>query len=153
MTATDLHIPGRKLACSVNRAGRITWLCDECGQPIKPETGYLTVDSGQATRQRQDAEERSHQRKVDARANGQRFVVVNMAEMMTWPECVEWEALHSECDQYPERDDYWFGVERADRLAKLLDWSAHLMGKVWLEETNWDDLLRTVAAAAGGADA
>jgi hypothetical protein len=41
----------RKLACTVARTGRITWLCEVCGQPIKAKAGYVTVDSGQALRQ------------------------------------------------------------------------------------------------------
>ena len=150
-TATTSELR-RQLTCTVSRAGRIAWLCDVCGQPVKAKTGYLTVDSGRALRQYRDAEEREFYREVDARVDG-RFALIDLAEMLTWPEPVQWQALHHDCDPDPERGDYWFGVERVDSLAKLLDWSAHLMGKSWLDETDWDHLLRTVAAAAGGADA
>jgi hypothetical protein len=142
----------RKLACTVSRVGRITWLCDVCGQPIKAKTGYVTVDDGKALRQYGDAEEREFRREVEARANGQ-IAFIELTEMLSWPDSVKWQALHHDCDPDPERGDYWFGVERVDTLARLLDWAAHLSEKNWIAQTDWDDLLRTVAAAAGGADA
>ena len=73
--------------------------------------------------------------------------------MLDVPRVCSLAGLHRDCDQDLERNDYWVSVERANTLARLIDWSAHLSGKVWCHETNWDDLQRIVAEAAGGADA
>jgi hypothetical protein len=145
--------PTDRLACTVSRTGRITWLCNVCGQPIKAKTGYLTADWGRALQQYWDAKKRDRQRWNETEARGERFVAFNVSELLDAPGPVSWQALHRDCDPDPERDDYWFGVERADTLAKVMNWTAHLMEKNWLPETNWRHLLRIVAGSGGGADA
>jgi hypothetical protein len=48
--------------CTATRTGRLTWLCEVCGQLIKADTGHLTVDHGQAIQRRMEAREREDQR-------------------------------------------------------------------------------------------
>lgn len=136
-----------KVTCTVDITGQITWQCSVCGQPIAAGSGYLAVDHGAAYAQYRASTERGHQRWLEGTA------VISLAAILAEPDAARWQALHRDCDPNLERDDYWFGVERADTLPKMLDWTAHLSGKVWLTETDWGDLIRQVAAAAGGADA
>ena len=143
----------RRIRCTITSTGRITWRCDACGKPIKAKTGYVTVDRGKAMQQHWEADEREFQRLTKARAEGHSFTIISGTELLAWPGPVGWQLLHQTCDQNLERDDYWFGVERVDTLAKLLNWAAHLLEKKWLPETDWSHLLHEAAAAAGGADA
>jgi hypothetical protein len=136
----------RRSACDVNRNGRIAWLCEVCNNPIGGKAGYLTVDRERAMRQSSDEQERQQRWRDEGR------LAIPLSEFLDAPGPVRWQVLHLDCDLDLERDgDYWFHIERADTSAKMLDWSAHLMGKTWLEETDWDSVLRRVATAAGGA--
>lgn len=56
-----------------------------------------------------------------------------------------WRAYHFTCDPQPESDDYSIPVERISTLRGVLGWTAHLMGKRWIAETDWADVLRELA--------
>ena len=58
--------------------------------------------------------------------------------------------MHRHCDPHPDGEDYWFGVERARSLAAVIDWTAHLLGKDWFPETNWDQLLYNLVLPQAG---
>jgi hypothetical protein len=51
--------------CTATRTGRLTWLCEVCGQLIKADTGHLTVDHGQAIQRRMEAREREGARRPE----------------------------------------------------------------------------------------
>ena len=55
---------------------------------------------------------------------------------------VRWETYHFDCD--PDIDDNLYGVDvaRCRTQGHLLSWTAHLMGKRWIRDTNWDAFIR-----------
>ena len=143
-----------RFACDVNRSGRIVWLCEVCNKPIRAKTGYLTVDRERAMRQNSDAEEREYRRKADALAKGERLVVIFASEMLEWPGAVKWQALHLDCDPDLEpglAHEVRRPVKHFCQRVGALD--VEPIVTITLEETDWDSVLRRVAAAAGGADA
>jgi hypothetical protein len=54
-----------------------------------------------------------------------------------------WHMQHGTCD--PGGIGYAIAIERVRTHAQLLAWTAHLMGKRWLERTNWDTVIRNAA--------
>jgi hypothetical protein len=53
--------------------------------------------------------------------------------------------LHRGCDPNPDGEEYWIAVERIRTATDVIWWSAHLLGKNWIEHTNWGDVLRGIA--------
>lgn len=116
----------------------IRWQCDICHQPVQGITGYLHVSVT-------DADARS--RAVDAWEDAHPGVCT-MADALTHPQLVHWHVHHAECDPEPESDDYWIPVSRISTYAQVLGWTAHLMEKNWLNNTDWPALLRTLDEVA-----
>ncbi len=117
---------------------QIVWTCEKCGFPVEDNDGALHVDVRLALKARRD---------VQAAKDAHPDSAWSLGELMAQPGPVPWEVHHSACDPRPDSDDYWIAVSRARSHAQLLNWTAHLMGKTWLENTTWDDVIRT---AAGG---
>ncbi len=121
--------------------GRITWPCEVCGKPIKDGAGYLTV-SIRAMRVHEDSwvqyRERLRQRR-EAAGNPALFAE-DLADMPR-TQRAHWLAVHGECDPDPGSGGHQIEVERIRTAHHLLAWTAHLMGKRWLRDTDWADLL------------
>jgi len=116
----------------------LVWICDACRKPVTDKTGYIHANYyafGQV--------EAAH-REFDEAHRGE--FAVNLGEFMKLPDPARWMVHHQTCDPDIDGNDYVIDVERARTHAKLLDWTAHLMEKVWLEYTDWDDLIRRMAA-------
>ena len=47
---------------------------------------------------------------------------------------------------------YWFDAYRCSTAFDLLGWTAHLLGKKWLEDTDWDEFIYRVLRANGWRD-
>lgn len=116
----------------------ITWNCNVCGFPIADDTGYLSLDmSAVAT-----VEEARHNWKTD-HPDG-----ASLDDLMRYPEAAPWAALHKHCDPDPEGPSYWYDIERCRTHQQLLARTAHLMGKRWLNATNWDQIITQKAGDA-----
>jgi hypothetical protein len=61
---------------------------------------------------------------------------VTGAGLIAHPETVAWRALHSTCDN-GEDDLYSIPSSKLSTWADLVEWTAHLMEKTWLADTNW----------------
>ena len=54
---------------------------------------------------------------------------------------IGWQARHVACTA--DLDDYYgVPVEEIRDPAGVLTWTAHLLGKVWIANSNWDDVIR-----------
>jgi hypothetical protein len=121
--------------------GTLTLPCDICGQPVTGIDGYICVDKNAAHRCRAAIQE------WKTRNPGP---VISGTALLTYPDAAVWQIYHRACD--PQRDsdnDYWFYVGRADTALDLLGWTAHLLGKTWLKDTDWSGFLYRVLRANG----
>jgi hypothetical protein len=117
---------------TVSDAGRITWLCRKCQNPIRPGAGYITHNS--ATR---IAYKTAWTRHKEAH-RGELYV--SLADMPD-EQPAQWHPWHRTCDPHPNDSGYWIDVDRCGTLAELIHWTGHLMSKNWISDTDWDDLL------------
>lgn len=113
----------------------IIWNCDQCAKPIDDGTGYVAVSYS-------DIRKTEEAREAWEKANP--GPVYRGDVLMAYPEDARWHALHADCDPMPDSGDYWFAVERIRTIAQALDWTLHLMEKVWLPCTDWVAFLRRV---------
>jgi predicted GIY-YIG superfamily endonuclease len=109
----------------------LVWLCRECEQPIADGDGYLTVSA---------AEQRAHRARKADRPDG---APLTMSDVMHHQRPT-WRAFHRSCDPDLADAGYWFDVARIRTVDDVLDWTAHLIGKRWLPDTNWKQVLEHV---------
>lgn len=112
--------------------GRLAWYCDTCGGFIHGGNGYLRVSKELALRRKRKREE--------VPVNGK-----YTENWDTWSRRIPWRALCSGCDNHwgDWEGDYTIGVYPLNLLAE----AALLMGKPWVLETDWADLLQAVSDA------
>ncbi len=126
--------------------------CQKCEKPIgKDGAFYLPYRERQrfhAAKQRQDEFEK---RKRTESPGG--LVCYNLTEMLEYTaEAMHWK-IHctpcmNPCIDHPDDShcdgcggSYWFYGSRADTWPKIANWTAHLWGKRWFADTNWDQVL------------
>lgn len=114
---------------------RLVWPCAECGEPIADRTGYIHISYVEI-----NAHERAW-REFDKTHDG----IATASEFLSLPSQARWYAHHLDCDPMSDEPDYWFDVSRARTHAQLLNWTAHLLGKNWIQSTTWDELIRIMA--------
>jgi hypothetical protein len=119
---------------------QIVWLCNVCGSPVADGAGYLEVDM-RVVHQVEEAHRRFEEEQRDTSPWG----AVDLGAFLDLPPGARWLAHHAVCDPDPEYSGYWFAIERARTHAHLLNWTAHLMSKTWLEFTNWNELIGRMA--------
>ena len=59
----------------------------------------------------------------------------------------EWAPRHHLCRE-PAEDYYEVPVEQLRDADGVLRWTAHLLGKVWLANSNWDAIIRSTVKGA-----
>ena len=137
---------GKRRSSPAPRVTRqLVWKCETCDQPVADGKGYIHVDVRAASQHGQDMASLTEEVKASNRLGWEMWTGDYLRRMMALEEA-RWEVHHRECDPNPDRDDYWFDVARARTHAHLLDWTAHLMDKNWLEDTTWGGFIRTAAA-------
>lgn len=115
-----------------------TWTCDKCHRPVANEKGYICCDWLEALKRQRLHDQRDREKRKEAEASGTKFICWTGAELLRdYQPPVTWEVLHYRCDPDPDRNDYWFAIERCRDLEDLLDWNAHLAEKQWLKHTDW----------------
>jgi hypothetical protein len=133
---------------SVDR--HIVWRCDICRQPIDDTQGYVAIDDEAIKRYRADSArwDADHQ----GRTPSGRFQAYSISELLDAPQPAQWRVLHRSCDPDPHQTwVYWIGVETCRTLVELLDWTCHLLEKGWLDDTNWNQVVRRAVAGRQGA--
>ncbi|WP_328449898.1 hypothetical protein OG780_19415 [Streptomyces sp. NBC_00386] len=119
-------------------------ICDTCKKPIEGASGYLWVDNDKVNTALADAAKWNRKHTIpegEPLAGGQLF---SGADLFDYPEAIQWQAHHHACDPNQDANAYSIQANRIDTWAELLDWTAHLMEKDWLNHTDWDELLRGV---------
>jgi predicted GIY-YIG superfamily endonuclease len=113
-------------------------ICTACG---KPGADYLEVDDSKAYQQMLDERAREQNRLERSRTEGLTAFIITGAELMEGPDRVPWQAWHRACDPRPDASTYWFDADRISTWEHVADWTAHLMGKNWFLDTDWQQLL------------
>jgi len=119
-------------------SGNLVWICEACRKPIANDAGYIHANYASFGKV-----ETAHHEFEEAHRGE---FAINLGEYMKLPDPARWMVHHQACDPDIDGIDYVINVERARTHAKLLDWTAHLMGKVWLEYTDWRGFIRRMAA-------
>lgn len=144
--------PARRVV-RISGGDRLRWYCDECGHEVANGSGYVTIDGRAAwARLRAKNQMRSAREVVPgetpAQAVRRRVTFTNLSAVLTLEDEHPrplWHALHAACDPQPDSLDYWLAVESISTLPQVLNWTAHLMGKEWVSETDWRDLINRIA--------
>ena len=112
---------------------QFVWQCEVCGKPIKDGQGYIDCVPDEPL-----PENLGSRMKV-----GEDGKLVEVPFSPRERERRRWAPLHQRCDpRFDLFSFYWIDVERCRYYWQLLDWSAHLMEKSWLEQTDWNEFLR-----------
>ncbi|MDX3490941.1 hypothetical protein [Streptomyces sp. ID05-18] len=120
-------------------ARELTLICGTCKRAVVRDDGYLWVSRREADSVRKAYRALEH-RRTDPRDGSMSF---GLADICGLPAPAVWRADHHGCDFTPENDaHYRIPADRLRLRADLLDWTAHLTGKIWLPHTDWRDLLR-----------
>ena len=112
------------------RTGRhIEWICHVCKDPIYDTLGGVWI---------------SYRHIREASTPSPRAGAMSVSEILASLEDDPiWGATHDRCTDRETLDDsYWLPVESLRTPTTLLNWTAHLLGKTWLPNTNWDDIIR-----------
>lgn len=121
----------------------IKWTCHTCRRAVAPRAGYLHIDKSRVNERQRSYEEGARARAAEAEHSG--VQTWRATDLLAAADPVPWQVHHAGCDPEPDRIDYCIPLDRAQTHAQLLDWTAHLMGKRWIDVTNWADLIRRVA--------
>lgn len=123
----------------------IEWMCEVCGQFIKKGAGYIQCPTAEL--QRYEDEMAAWREEYPDKGPVDGFAPVDWTALFAMPDKAHWTVVHRECDPLPDDDGYWFGTERALSAIDLLQWTAHLMEKDWLDQTDWQRFIHVTAAA------
>ncbi|MFF3242907.1 hypothetical protein ACFYWY_04025 [Streptomyces sp. NPDC002870] len=122
-------------------------ICDACKQPVDDRDGCIWIDNGMIN-ERQESVRAWEKEGMDRTPAGE-LVIRNAMEIMNYPGGVRWNVHHSACDLDIDADAYSIEVERLRSWADLAHWTAHLMGKAWLGDTDWRKVLDSAAHGEG----
>lgn len=108
---------------------RVEWICDVCKSPIDNTLGGVWISH-------------DHIRKAMEPQRPQSLMTVSEI-MARLEDGSTWRITHDRCAPRDTLDDsYWLPVESLRTDTTLLNWTAHLLSKSWLPNTDWDDVIR-----------
>lgn len=119
--------------------GAIRWYCDECGR--ETSDGYIQLLG--AERRRYDQEWQEWGKTFPEGQHTGPFL--NWDAFWARPQPAHWQVVCADCDPDKDGGGYWIHLQRAATWRELVMWTSHLMGKAWLDQTDWDDLLERTA--------
>jgi hypothetical protein len=122
--------------------GTVTWRCQSCGEPIDAGEGFLCLPYAERRRYQGElgAWKERHPRGTDGPDGW-----IDLSALLAMPEHAKWGAWHLRCDPEPDESFYFIAVERIRSPWDVLHWTGHLLGKQWIDETDWITVLRTVS--------
>lgn len=124
-------------------------LCDVCREPLGGAGDYLRVSVNEAVQRGAELNEWDERHRTPG--GGISFDLSKPEDAP--PPDVRWAVYHGGCDPDPDNEEgYWFGAERCTNFAELLYWTAHLMEKRWVRNTDWDHRLRRILHDSGAVD-
>ena len=134
---------------ATTKTDTLTLPCDLCKKPVTGKAGYIIVDRRDIHRYR----EASKAWKSKYQPDDGHWHPVNLAALLDGPDPAPWHIYHRACDPDPDdNSEYWFDAYRCSTAFDLLGWTAHLLGKKWLEDTDWDEFIYRVLRANGWRD-
>lgn len=128
-------------------AGSLVFRCERCNQPVTGDTGYLHVSYDDIYAHEQ-AWNKWEQKQRTVNADDEpvggysiyRWIPATALADLAGP--ARWRVHHRKCDPDPDGNDYWVSVNRVTSYEELLSWTAHLLNKTWLSDTDWSDFIR-----------
>ena len=126
---------------------RNTWRCSTCDKPLQRGHGWIELIGSQMALA-YDALRHADQMIARAYRTTGLPQMTTGADLLDMPGPAHWRATCRTCNGDDAGSGYFIEVAQISSLAAVLDWTAHLSQKVWLEHTDWDDVCRLVAAAA-----
>lgn len=131
------HAPPRR-TCS------LVWICDVCQEPIEDDRGYITLSYADLGRYRRGV--KAFDERIAEKYPGPLKCYPISELLHHYPELAHWRVLHRKCDPNLQSDDYWISVERIRTAAELVHWCAHMLGKNWIQDTTWTEILHQAEA-------
>lgn len=119
----------------------LEFICDSCSRPVANGDGSVFIWFV-------DLHDRRRQLAEWERIHGGDSSAVDLADLLTHPDDVQWRIRHYDCEP-DDSDGYHIDVEHVRTWRGLVEWTSHLMEKNWLQETTWGALL---GSAARGTD-
>lgn len=115
----------------------ITWTCDGCGNDIGTEQAFFHISHVAIAAQAENVEA------WEAKRTG---LVMSFTEFLERPEPVKWQVHHEACDPDEEEhaSDYAISLHELRTPRQMLRWSADLMGKSWIGETDLTEIMRRI---------
>jgi hypothetical protein len=126
---------GRAQQCMIARMPEVTWKCASCGFEIADGDGWVHARMSEVN----DQEEAVREWKAKHQPEGKS--AVSVAQLLDYPEQVNWHALHEVCDP-TGGEPYAIGVEDLRTSWDLIKWTVQLLEKSWLAATDWREVLR-----------
>ncbi|KQV20546.1 MULTISPECIES: hypothetical protein [unclassified Kitasatospora] len=124
-------------------------ICNACKKPIDDQTGTLWVSNPDLNNY-QDAQAAWETRNTMTLPGGAEIVVVNAADLIDHPRRAQWRAHHDACHGETVTTVYEIQAHRLKTWADLVSWTAHLMEKDWLGDTDWAPLLDAATRGESG---
>ena len=113
----------------------LIWICDVCREPVEDDGGWVTISYAEISEhQRQD-------KLIEARAEERAGGGLKIYSLADIQHSVRWHVYHRECDPDPDGPDYWIEISRIRTMPQLVHWTAHLLAKGWIHDTNWNSIL------------
>ncbi len=163
-----VHNRQRKRPPATFAERHINWMCELCGEPIDTtagkEPGYLQIKTSEATRWHSQTREWHHEYPDGEFVPGSHpggLRMANMRAVGAKPKPMHWEIVCQPCDSErnakresdglaPDGEHYWVDLARVKTPGNFLEWTAHLMEKVWVRDhTDWLHLTAKVAGWLG----
>lgn len=141
--------------------------CMKCHKSIGDD-GAIYLPGSEMRKNRDSRKRQEEYEKGKKDASGSRYVTYSASELLEYGEisakwyvhctpCMKPCIDHPSNEDYDDQDEcdgcgghYWFHGERANTWPKIIEWTAHLMEKSWLEHTNWEQILRYILQHNGG---
>lgn len=116
----------------------LDFICDVCGHPVEDGHGSLYLRFAQLNETRNA--------RADWEATNPPGQALSLSSILMSPGLAPWLIHHDAC-RPNEADGYHIDVERVRSWRDLVRWTAHLMDKNWLPDTDWRVLLGNAAYA------
>jgi hypothetical protein len=132
------------------RTRELNIICQACQKPLGDKLddptsyGNLWISHADWSRRRDEREAwEAKFRHTDGEGNT--WLSVDATGLMTHPETAQWTAHHGACDDGSISDLYSIASFKLRTWADFVSWSAQVLEKTWAKDTNWMDLMRSVA--------
>jgi hypothetical protein len=127
-------------------ARELSIICTACKQPIddgKPGSLEISMRDVGTCREQRAAWEAEH-----IASAGPGLTTVGWGALASQPDPARWQAFHDACTT-SSFGDYYVSADEVQNWQDLVARTAHLMGKQWLQFTDWDEVLEGAASGRG----